>query len=423
MATATSRPRLRPIDTIAVSDPQRGRMLVLRDSQGIAQGHVAMPVALSAIVGRFTGRHTCAQIARAVSDATGEEIPVEAVVTIASQLEDALYCEGPRYAAALARAHAEFAGADVRHASHAGGAYYEAPKELVAYLDGKCLGVAKKHAHGKAHAPHGHSNGHGARIVGLIAPHIDPWRGAVGYGHAYGALREALAPEADTFVLFGTSHAPMREPFALCKKAFHTPLGPLAADTDAIDRLAAAASFDPYADQYNHKREHSLEFQVVFLKHLLGKRPARIVPILAGLGEHQAHGKDPANDVAVERFVEAVRALVASRPGRVVLIAGADLAHVGPRFGDPRGFDTKERSALEGADRASLAHASGLDAPAFWKHVSSDLDTRRVCGLAPIYSLLRALPRGARGKTLHYEQTVDAEDGSIVSHAAVGYFG
>jgi hypothetical protein len=54
--------------------------------------------------------------------------------------------------------------------------------------------------------------------------------------------------------------------------------------------------------------------------------------------------------------------------------------------------------------------------------VVRDLDTRRVCGLAPIYALLRTMPRATGGEVLHYEQTVDAEDGSIVSHAAMGFY-
>ncbi len=409
MATATSRPRLRPTETIVVTDPREGRLLVLRDRQGIAPGHVAMPVALATVVGRFTGRRTCEEIARDASAELREEVPVDAVVRLATELENAMYCEGPRFLQALSRAHKDFADADVREPSHAGGAYYSAPDELASYLDGKCLRVARRKETG--------------RIVGLIAPHIDPWRGALGYGHAYGALKTALAPEVDTFVLFGTSHAPMREPFALCKKAFHTPLGALDADGEAIDALAARATFDPYADQFNHKREHSLEFQVLFLKHLLGKRRARIVPVLAALGEHQARGTDPSRDGAVARFLDGVRQLVEARAGRVVVIAGADLAHVGPRFGDPRGHNAKERRTLEDADRGSLGHATGLDADAFWEDVAGDLETRRVCGLAPIYSLLRSLPGGVEGRTLHYEQTIDEEDGSIVSHAAVGYFG
>jgi AmmeMemoRadiSam system protein B len=257
-------------------------------------------------------------------------------------------------------------------------------------------------------------------LVGLVAPHIDPWRGARCYGAAYSALAASLPADADTFILLGTSHAPMREPFALCRKTFATPLGPMEADVDSIDALAGACDFDPYADQFNHKREHSLEFQAVFLRHLLGKRRARIIPILAGLGKQQASGDSPASSRSITRFFDALRKIVDRR--RAVVIAGADLAHVGPRFGDPRPFDEAERSRLGTTDRDSLARAEGVDAEAFWKHVAHDLETRRVCGLGPMYSLLRTIDPGARGEVRHYEQTVDPEEGSIVSHAAVGFY-
>jgi hypothetical protein len=146
------------------------------------------------------------------------------------------------------------------------------------------------------------------------------------------------------------------------------------------------------------------------------------VPVLAGLGAQQASGEDPADDARVASFIEGARALVESRPGRVVVVAGADLAHVGPRFGDERPCDAEQRAALESADRESLEQAIAVDSAAFWEHVSRDLDARRVCGLAPIWSLLRSVSGGAHGRVLHYEQTVDAEDGSIVSHAAVGFY-
>jgi AmmeMemoRadiSam system protein B len=339
---------------------------------------------------------------------------VEVVVRLAEELDKGLFLEGDAFRAARSKVERAFADSPVRPASHAGGAYYGDPSKLRKYIDTACL--AKANGAGARAAA-------GGKIVALVAPHIDPWRGALGYGHAYGALAAALPPEADTFVLFGTSHAPMREPFALCRKAFATPLGAVEADHDAIDALAARADgFDPYADQFNHKREHSLEFQAVFLRHLLAGRPIRIVPVLAGLGAQQVSGEDPDGDARVTRFVDGVRELVESRPGRVVVVAGADMAHVGPRFGDDAAFDAEQRATLERADRGSLERATAVDAGAFWVDVAKDLDARRVCGLAPIWSLLRSLPGGARGEVLHYEQTVDAEDGSIVSHAAVGFY-
>lgn len=410
MTDASFRPALRPLETIVVADPRHGRVVVLRDTQGFTSATAALPPTLVPIVARMTGRRTCAEIAREAATELGAEVPVEVVVRLANELDDALMLDSPRFHEARARIEREFADADVRPASHAGGAYHGDRDELAAYIERECLA--------RAGAKRGSKKG---AMVGLVAPHIDPWRGAVGYGHAYGALARDLSPDVDTFVLFGTSHAPMREHFALCRKSFDTPFGAAAADVAAIDAIAARAPFDPYVDQMNHKREHSIEFQVVFLKHLLGERPFRIVPVLAGLGEHQARGTDPAKDDRANEFLEAVRELVASRAGRVAIVAGADMAHVGPRFGDDAPYGEDERRALETIDRASIAHAEALDGGAFWEHVARDLDTRRVCGLGPIYAMLRTLPDGARGELLHYEQNVDKDDGSIVSHAAIGF--
>lgn len=387
---------------------------MLRDTQGVASTHAVLPMELVPIVARFDGTSTCEEIAKQASKETGERISVDLVVRLAGELEEGLFVDGAPYRRERARIEREFADADIRPASHAGGAYHGDSKKLVEYIQKECFG---RSAAGNGAPP---TNGSG-KLLGLIAPHIDPWRGARCYGEAYGALGKALPADADTFVLFGTSHAPMREPFALCRKAFDTPLGRLEADKDAIDGIAEACEFDAYADQFNHKREHSLEFQAVFLRHLLGNRPARIIPILAGLGEQQSNGASPKHSRAVERFLGAVRKVVDAK--RAVVIAGADLAHVGPRFGDPKPFDEGERAALDETDRESLDHARRGDAEGFWRHVADDLETRRVCGLAPIYSLLRTVASGAQGHLRHYEQTVDPDEGSIVSHAAVGFYG
>lgn len=387
---------------------------MLRDTQGVAPSHVVLSLDLYPIVARMNGRQTCDEIAKEVSRESGTHVAVTAVVQVADELEAALFADGAPYRKARARIEKEFADAAVRPASHAGGAYHGEPKKLVEYIDNDCLAAARPN--GDAGAGHGH-------LVGLVAPHIDPWRGARCYGHAYAALRRDLPPDVDTFVVFGTSHAPMREPFALCRKAFDTPLGRAEAHFDAIDAIARSCDFDPYADQFNHKREHSLEFQVVFLQHLLNGRGAgrvRIIPILAGLGEEQSSGRNPDQITRNARFLDAVRRVVEDH--RAVVIAGADLAHVGPRFGDDAPLDDGQRRALDETDRESIDHAAAGDHRAFWKHVAADLDTRRVCGLGPIWSLLRTIDPNARGVLGHYEQTVDPDEGSIVSHAAMGFY-
>ncbi len=406
-----ARPRLRPIETIIVPDKKHGKVLVLRDTQGIAPGHAVLPPALIPIVAHFTGAKTCAQIAREASRELGAIVDTELVEKIAAELDEGLFLEGDTFARAMENVRRDFAALPLRPASHAGGAYHGEKKKLAEYIDADCMKAARAKRDAHASGP----------IRALVAPHIDPWRGAIGYGHAYGALAASLEKDeaVDTFVILGTSHAPMREPFALCKKGYDTPLGAMPVDEAFVDALAASSDFDPYADQLNHKREHSIEFQAVFLRHVLGKRKARIVPILAGLGDAQANRKSPLKTAAVARFLDALREEIARRSGRVVVVAGADMAHVGPRFGDRKPHDKEMRTALERTDRDSLSRATDHDATAFWDHVARDLDERRVCGLAPIFSLLDVLPEKSHGEILHYEQNIDSDDGSIVSYASV----
>jgi hypothetical protein len=105
----------------------------------------------------------------------------------------------------------------------------------------------------------------------------------------------------------------------------------------------------------------------------------------------------------------------------VLVVAGADLAHVGPRFGDGSPLDDRGRALLAARDGASLDLAVDRDARGFFAQVQEDLETRRVCGLGPIYTMLRVLP-AAKGSRLHYAQHVDPDEGSIVSHASLAYY-
>jgi AmmeMemoRadiSam system protein B len=403
-------PRLRPVETVFVQDRERGRVLVLRDTEGIAPGAVIVPAHLAAVVGRLDGAHTAAQVAEGAARALGQPVEVALVEQLAAELDAALLLDTPRYRARRREVVRAFAAAEVRPAVHAGGAYHGDPDKLARFIQDECL----------ARAPARPPNG---AVVGLCAPHMDLWRAAAGYGHAYRALAEGLRAGVDTFVLLGTSHAPMRRPFAVCPKAFETPLGPLLPDTAALRALSERSRFDLREDEYLHKGEHSLEFQAVFLRHALGARAdgVRIVPVLCGLGAAQAAGSDPSRDPDAESFLSALAGLVAARAGRVMVIAGADLAHVGPRFGDDRPLDPRGRALLGERDAESVDLALGQDAPGFFRQVASDLATRRVCGLGPIYTMLRVLP-AARGERLHYDQCVDPDEGSVVSHASLAFY-
>jgi AmmeMemoRadiSam system protein B len=409
MPTRTVTPKLRPIEAIVIPDDTHGRALMLRDTEGIAESSVVIPAPLIPIAVRFDGTRSVHRIAEDASRATGRSVTAATVQRLAHELDEAYMLDTPRFRARKREVVRAFAEAQVRPAAHAGGAYHGDADDLVGYIEAECL----------SRSPRREASG---RMVGLCAPHMDLWRAAAGYGHAYRALRDALPASADTFVVLGTSHAAMRRPYSVCAKTFETPLGSLPSDHEIIAELEAKSRFDARADEYLHKSEHSLEFQVVFLKHLLGDRPARIVPILCGLGEAQDKRRDPSLDAEAESFVRALADACRRREGRVVVVAGADMAHVGPRFGDPRPPGERQREALRERDLASLKLAAGLDARSFFAHVAEDLGARRVCGLGPIYTMLRVLPPRARGEILHYAQCVDPEEGSVVSHGSLGFY-
>jgi hypothetical protein len=252
----------------------------------------------------------------------------------------------------------------------------------------------------------------------LIAPHIDFHRGGPAYAWGYREVAERA--DADVFVIFGTCHTGMADPFALTRKDYDTPLGPAPVDQDFVDALVRRAPLDCFASELAHRNEHSIEFQAVFLRYLFGaRRDVRIVPILTSFA-HEAlmTGETPDADPLVRGFLDALVETAAASGRRVAWVAGADLAHMGPRFGDPKRLDRAAMARIEAEDRAMLRAVEAGDAAAFFASVAADRDRRRICGLSPIYTLLRVLG-GRPGNLRHYGHTADPE--CVVSFASVVY--
>lgn len=240
----------------------------------------------------------------------------------------------------------------------------------------------------------------------LVAPHIDYPRGAEGYARAYGAL---AATDADLFVVFGTAHATPPHLFTLTRLDYATPLGTVPTDRAAVDAIVARLGPEEVlSDELCHAAEHSVELQLVVLRHLL-RRPFTALPVLCS---SISHLPAPAAAGATDPFLGALSSATAGR--RVCFVAGADLAHLGPSYGDPVAPGPAELAAHAAADRRTLRYLAAGDADGFHRDAVRDDARRRLCGIAPIYAALRASGRGAR--LLHYGQWSDGSD--AVSFAA-----
>jgi AmmeMemoRadiSam system protein B len=401
-------PRLRAVEAIPVEHEGR-RMIALRDPAAYTPAIVMLPGPLLEIVSLFDGEHTVIDVQATVMRRHGQLVTAAEIEGVVASLDEHGFLDTPRFAERHAAIEAEFRRARTRTASHAGGAYTSEPDELRRTMDGYFAGPAGP----------GPINGRakGARVRGVIAPHIDFHRGGPAYAWAYRDVAECC--DADLFVIFGTCHAGLTQPFALTRKDFETPLGAAVTDQDFVDALVARARHDCFASELGHRGEHSIEFQAVFLRYLFGdRRDFTIVPVLASFAHDAlARGKRPEDDRRVACFLDAVAETAAAHTRRVAFVAGADLAHVGPRFGDPEPVSPDALARIEREDRAMLEPVAGGDAGGFFASVEADGDRRRICGFSPIYALLRALPSGTSGRVRHYGQWPDPQ--AVVTYASV----
>lgn len=140
--------------------------------------------------------------------------------------------------------------------------------------------------------------------------------------------------------------------------------------------------------------EHSIEFQAVMLAHLYGTA-IRIVPILCGPFDVDA--SEPGGESRAEEFLCACRRAVEASKKKVTVVAGADLAHVGRRFGDDFDITDAIVNQVMARDKEDLAHVVAKAPDAWYQGVMRDENERRVCGLNCIYSALRIVEQSASG--------------------------
>ena len=399
-------PRLRSVEAFPVEQDGE-RYLALRDPAGYTTAVVMLPVGLLDVLALFDGDHDVGDIQARIGRGPGEPVTRDHIEKLIAALDEHGFLDSAAFATRREAVDRMFLTAPSRPANHAGGAYPGDAEGLRAAMDGFFASPA---------GPGPAQPFRGGGLRGLVAPHIDFHRGGPAYAWAYRDLAER--GEADLFVIFGTCHAGMAHPFALTRKDHDTPLGPARVDRDFVDALASRARQDCFGSELAHRNEHSIEFQAVFLQYLYGgRREIAIVPVLTSfVHEALARGAGPEDDPRVPAFLDALRDTVAASGRRVAFIAGADLAHMGPRFGDPAPITPAELAAIDREDRQMLAAVEAGDAAAFFESAQRDGDRRRICGLSPIYTLLRALD-GARGTLRRYGQWPDPQ--GIVSFASV----
>ncbi|MDE2510635.1 MAG: AmmeMemoRadiSam system protein B, partial [Elusimicrobia bacterium] len=361
------------------------------------------------------GRRSAAQLRDLFLKNSGSVIEIPVILDLVGALDAAGYLETPAVAEKRKKIMEAFKASGRRPAVFAGASYPAEPLALAGEL-GKFFTADK--------GP-GKEKGDGARPapVGLVAPHIDYARGGPAYAWAYQALSERTPP--DVILALGVAHVSPDSPWVFTPKTYETPFGPMETDAALYDDLSRAVWYDPRADEWTHKNEHSLELQAVWLRYLWREKTPPWVPVLVSTFERfspdEAPSKIPTIEKALKDFGAIVRAHQA-RGRRVMVLCGVDLAHVGPRFGDEREITPELEKKIETEDRTSLVDAMALDADGFYKSVVAGGHWRKVCGLSSLYTGLRLIKElegsaSAPGRLLTYGQAPDPA-GGVVSFAS-----
>jgi AmmeMemoRadiSam system protein B len=419
------RPQLRSLESFPTVDADGEPALVLRDPEGFAGG-VLLPRPAAIAASLMDGRRTLAEIQAEFHQRSGEPLALADLERLIGMLDERWLLDNSRFRDRWKSQIELYLNSTVRPAAHANTAYPGDPELLRQQLDGFFT-----HPDGPGALPSAlqaaprESRG---RLCGILSPHIDLARGGPAFAWAYQRLAEEC--NAEVFVILGTAHRPLERTYALSRKEFDTPLGTARVDRALAARIKGAlgaqrggGALDLVSDELAHRTEHSIEFQVVFLQHVLAGRPFTIVPILVGsFHEFVQSRTQPIDSPSVAAMVAALRSAIAEHERPVALIGGVDLAHIGPRFGDRKPLTQADHAEQADDDRKLLAAVARGDAAALFDHVAGQNDRRRICGLSPIYTLLHVL-RPTRGEVLKYGQSVAPDGSSCVTFASAALYG
>ncbi len=398
------RPKLRPVHiqpVIHAGEPA----VILQDPLQLSGRAVIIPYRLTPLLPLCDGTRDVNMLCISLALRNNVHLSIHEMTQIVQRLDEAFLLDNERSAQAREMALAEYRAAPYRRPALAGLSYPADKDALRQYFDQL---VAHVTCDGPASPD----------VRAVISPHIDYQRGGPVYARTWIQAAAAVA-KADLAVVFGTDHNGSSGQITLTRQPYASLFGVSPIDSQVVDALVTAIGPEAaFAEELHHRHEHSIELVVTWLHYFLGDRCLPIVPILCGsLDHHIQNGSDPMTNPVIAAVVQALRTATAGR--RVLWIAAADLAHVGPAFGDPAPLDLWTRVRLRAADERLLRTIEAGDPTAFFWSVQGERDRWRVCGTAPIYLTLQMVAP-ATGQIIAYEHCpADTKNGSMVTIAGV----
>lgn len=379
------------------------QLILIRDELGLVQEGKGVATHLYQFMTLLDGTRTIRDLQMELMRRKGGVlVGSDEVKMLVAKLDESFLLDSDRFKMARDQIVAGFTSSKVRSCFHYGRAYPDNPSELKSRLD-EILASQPP-----APEPQG-------KIEGLVSPHIDLSTGCKAYAGAYQMLKYTSPSRV---VLLGIGHRMMDDLFCLTDKDFETPLGVTKNEPPLIRELRQAAGDMVAATDFAHRSEHSIEFQVIFLQHLLATGTFTIIPILCSSFHLSLSGYS--RNAYVKKagpFLQELRKIVMDSDKETLVVAGVDFSHIGPKFGHEVPADYLEsRSTTH--DKNLLKHLCCFDADRFWEESVKSEDRFNVCGFPAMACLLEVLPQ-CKGEILNYQVRHEEATKSAVSFSAV----
>ncbi|MCA9310362.1 MAG: AmmeMemoRadiSam system protein B [Phycisphaerales bacterium] len=447
------RPRLRPVRGFPVQ--QNGQTLLgLSDARQISDRVVFTLPQAQAILPHMNGETSVDEIVAKV----GKGLTRQMLEGLVAQLDDAGLLEGPRFESLLAEmrseydsapflppastAHfaealvADFIARDLQGGNPEASVTQQQVQEKMAALSedekaergrahlDEILGQWMDHVLEKAERP-----SFDALPRAIVAPHLDYPRGWMNYAHVYGRMRVVDRP--DRIVILGTNHFGLATGVCGCDKGFASPLGVCELDGDFLDMLKSELGPEHagtyLANRYDHEREHSIELHLPWIQKVFGQDQAGNYPKVVAALVHDPVANNGASydgkGLDIQPFIDALKATIAKAPGRTLVIASADLSHVGRSFGDQRAIVGEDpdaaafRNEIVQHDQEMLqligeGKAEELVASMAWMQ-----NRTRWCSIGNLFAMMKVV--GAeKVEVLNYVAAADQQGVAMVTSCA-----
>ncbi len=381
-------PAVRGVDVAPFKDDEGEWLFAVQDPSQIAPHALALTLPGYFVLTQLDGESTCRDVQMAFLQQFGQMLPAEQVEQMVAALDESLLLHTDRFENEYRARQLAYARGETRDNRDR----YPGETELRVALEE----IVEE---GQAAETND--------LRGLIAPHLDYGRGRPCYADAYATL--AQAPPADRYVILGTNHFGRSASVVATRKDFQTPLGCAITDRALIDRLESLLGQPLCEHEFDHAAEHSVELQLHMLQVIQSEHPFAIVPILCPdpcgpTGTQPCDGRGP----DLGDFADALADLLARDDRRTVVIAGADLSHVGQRFGDEAPTTEEFLQSVRQSDAYLLKLLEQRDEQRFVDTLAKRENPTRVCSAGCIYAALRALPEQPL-RVLRYHQAISME--------------